>query len=773
MESARESSQPLTVDLFRADLAEVWPTDHPDSDINSKSPVAAIDDDYLDLERIQTPGPWTSESKKDILADMLAGVLDPTPKRRKELNHGVGACSVSSEAPEAAGAQDVSPHEQSDRSENAQLTEDVAQPTTSHGTRIHKRPSPRTVPKSPEHETTAPPVASGALTTVQRPEPAHEAAARPTAATRVAKRQVVMLGKPSKATSQTSSRIKSNVRKEECDLYSLSSSSDVEAASQAKRRKKQAAAPRASHNASRNILITADRAVVPSNSERRTKKPAGRRVRKPRQVGIAHQEWPEKVSHDGQDHDVEGRASLSGETRLENQTITAAGNFNDETETNLYAPIIPTQSRLMECGVIPAPVPSPTSPTQHEPLQPAVSNQADATVLSSDSSEKRRTEYDPASTSPLIVEPNHGHAAPHNKPDVTMLIKPTVPPALVWPVRGIGGLDQMTLDLSPPSFQPKSLARVPKEEEMKPSRRTAKCIFAPDEPSTSCTNSPSTDASPSPQRDPAKPEDIWRQAVADDSPPEVLHRIVTLLHRSMKPREEVVLDIVNDYRVNAQRLLDNLRVRHCQEKSDTLASIRTASGAAMSIFSDAVSDMQLLSNKLQGMDVTNPAGAIQRPSLSQKLDEVARLCQAKLSSHVVNGTSPALESIRVESASEPGTVNESANNLADTYRVRLSAAVRRPGDQAAEAFDKLSGEADEFIRRCLQGESNKARPEDEKRVTARKSPDEALETFLDSLISTLQGNGAEGECSENRVVDVNTELPFFKSPTMMDSSLSD
>jgi hypothetical protein len=60
------------------------------------------------------------------------------------------------------------------------------------------------------------------------------------------------------------------------------------------------------------------------------------------------------------------------------------------------------------------------------------------------------------------------------------------------------------------------------------------------------------------------PEDVWKQAVEDDSPPAVLHRIVNvstafrvlddsdgrliclskLLHRSLKPREEIAREIV-------------------------------------------------------------------------------------------------------------------------------------------------------------------------------------------------------------------------------------
>ncbi|SPQ18515.1 71aec620-286c-486d-9373-900577735acb [Thermothielavioides terrestris] len=70
--------------------------------------------------------------------------------------------------------------------------------------------------------------------------------------------------------------------------------------------------------------------------------------------------------------------------------------------------------------------------------------------------------------------------------------------------------------------------------------------------------SPAPELLPGANNGASDPEEVWKQAVEDDTPPAVLHRIITLLHRSLKPREEVVRDIAVEYQENALRLLDNL-----------------------------------------------------------------------------------------------------------------------------------------------------------------------------------------------------------------------
>src|SRR5689334_20623422 len=85
-----------------------------------------------------------------------------------------------------------------------------------------------------------------------------------------------------------------------------------------------------------------------------------------------------------------------------------------------------------------------------------------------------------------------------------------------------------------------------------------------------------------------------------------------LLHRSLKPREEVVREIAVDYQENALRLLDNLSARHNHEKKKTMAALRKATREALSLFAGAGQDMAILISQLRDMDVTHTADMLTR-----------------------------------------------------------------------------------------------------------------------------------------------------------------
>lgn len=235
----------------------------------------------------------------------------------------------------------------------------------------------------------------------------------------------------------------------------------------------------------------------------------------------------------------------------------------------------------------------------------------------------------------------------------------------------------------------------------------------------------------------------------------------------MKPREEVVRDIARDYEENALRLLENMSARHSEEQSASLIAIRKATGDAVSIFSDSVDDMRILINRLRDMDVTNSVDT-RRQALSQKLEAVARLCQSRLNS---NATGPDL--IADDSVSEPEMANEKFDSLADSYRLKLSTAVRRSDDQVDETFGSLNSEVEEFIKRCLQGKGERIpQPAIQKKDAAKKSADEALEAFLDSMIGTLQEVPNEnGTDKIGRSNDKNMNGAVNKDTVMVDLDL--
>ena len=220
-----------------------------------------------------------------------------------------------------------------------------------------------------------------------------------------------------------------------------------------------------------------------------------------------------------------------------------------------------------------------------------------------------------------------------------------------------------------------------------------------------------------------------------------------LLHRSLKPREEVVRDIADDYRANALTLLNNLITRHGQEKTETSTAVRKASRAAFAIFSGAGQDMAILINKLRDMDVTHTADVIKRPVLTEKLDSVIRLCQSRLSSCIQER--PIEDD--VENGPEPG---DSFDILAEAYRLKLVEASRQSAGQSPGASGKVELRVDEFMRQCLGGKPKRtlSLAAKEPHKPARNA-DEALEVLLDGIIDKFQesrdGGNLEQAGSEN------------------------
>lgn len=89
MEYTRHSSQPATVDLVRADLAEIWTVDEPEFESPKRQPSISGLSDMLDLEFIPTPGFRPSKTpRKDPLPDLLGDVLELSPTRKRGRDDG-------------------------------------------------------------------------------------------------------------------------------------------------------------------------------------------------------------------------------------------------------------------------------------------------------------------------------------------------------------------------------------------------------------------------------------------------------------------------------------------------------------------------------------------------------------------------------------------------------------------------------------------------------------------------------------------------------------
>ncbi|KAK4249503.1 hypothetical protein C7999DRAFT_12718, partial [Corynascus novoguineensis] len=390
---------------------------------------------------------------------------------------------------------------------------------------------------------------------------------------------------------------------------------------------------------------------------------------------------------------------------------------------------------------------------------PRFSGACDAIIVSSESPKTRDAAA--GSTSPLFVEHSHEDM-------IATVVSDSPLSADTWS-SGNQGLPTMDcMEHSHPSFtsqtpaQTRALGRAGEvsqrhTEHFFPSH--IKDAFLSDEqPAAPKLSLPPETKPCSPKH--LIPENIWRREVEDDSPPAILHRIVTLLHRSLKPREEVVRDIAVDYRENATRLLDNLGARHNQERAEATSTLRKAFRAAFSIYSSAAQEMVGFVNSLRDMDVNQRAEPTRRPALADKLDAVVRLCQTKLNDYTQNvpaGNDGASDS------------NDNLNSFAKIYRHRLTESIGKHQDTVLETSDKISLQIIEFIQQCLVT----GKPKEGGCIEARKpsrsarDADEALEVLLDRIIGTLQETNDDAVFSqavcESRIAvnSENSDLEFL------------
>lgn len=91
MESSRHSPQPATIDLVRADLAELWTIDFPKSPSRASpriSTPASGASDFIDLDLVEIPTVNALGAKKSRQSDMHLKVLSPTKCGEPKVSHG-------------------------------------------------------------------------------------------------------------------------------------------------------------------------------------------------------------------------------------------------------------------------------------------------------------------------------------------------------------------------------------------------------------------------------------------------------------------------------------------------------------------------------------------------------------------------------------------------------------------------------------------------------------------------------------------------------------
>lgn len=512
MQPPRQSSQPATVDLVRADLAEMWTIDHHESN-SQRTAAPFFDASDLDLEPVQTPRFRPSKStKRDTLTDMLAGVLDPTPKRTKETDSRHRANHTDNGSSKASDEDDLSEPNPIGRDQAKQQTVAVASP-------VHF-----TVPKP--HR--------------QRKSNIKTAASSAASKDRAKRLQQT---RPSPIVNPASTRTKTNGRKRDDDLFELSDSTDIEPeVVKPKPRKRQAkgVAPGESRVALQSNLLIVDSEAGRANRSRKSprlpKKPTGLPILGELEVEIQQEDYEPSV-------DVGRKSELQvGPTRHRKNTSSMNKSASDEKWQMDSPALLPQFASIpKEIALSDPPKPSPTLPKETETARLMPPETEDIIMLSSESGKAGGNA--PGSTSPLFLEQDLGYMVTSDGSDAPATIDPGFRTNPGWPIRGTTELELAPRPsfTSPPSFQPHSLpgpVRILQKHNMMHLLPSGRSGFILGEQPDQVSPSPMHREALSSDNDKLTPENMWKQAVEDDSPPAVLHRVVSV---STVPQHQMVL----------------------------------------------------------------------------------------------------------------------------------------------------------------------------------------------------------------------------------------
>ncbi|KAK3904520.1 hypothetical protein C8A05DRAFT_13617 [Staphylotrichum tortipilum] len=714
----RHSSQPATADLVRADLGEIFSNDWEAESLRRAPSVSAVSD-MLDLEPASTPAPRPSKAaRNDPLPGLLASILESDISSDELAPEPPSPCNVE-RTPSPSG-----------RRPNL-----AKQPRANVNKRTRTKPQPKTADSPRESPASSPrrqspPTGSAGASSTSRHHPT-----KPSAQTK----------KRKQTAKQAPSQPKGRTRKHDKDMYELSDATDTETESPPKKRRakqpssKEPRPPPARKSQLANEGATqVDSAVTQAKRKpaRVPKKPAGRGS-VPQETKVAAKSTSPATSESSDQVDESDIPPV----QEQQDTTTAIAEPNSK-KRSPPEPVLEADHRDVVSP--PPPKPLPVASREPEPALPVVPKAQHVIILSSESDEDP---FPPAgSTSPLFMAREEPLIS-SGSPEAAVMVNSGISPSRGWQPR----LPTRNTRIGPAaSFRSRTL---PKHSAMPGLHGITHTFpagirdaFLSDEQPAANPPSPSPEVEAHPDEEGLCAGDMWEEAVDGGSLPAVLHKIITRLHRSMKPREEVVREIVAEYHENALRLLDNLRVRHDHEKTSTLVGLQKASRAASSIFALAGQDLADLINSLQEMDVARTADALTRPILALKLESVAQLCQTRLEDYTIGKPGGDL-------GTEP---QDSLDGLAQTYQTKLFAAV---GRNTAEGPNDVDAQVDDFITGCLSEEITEIRHTEVKKpvksVKPARNADDALEVLLDGIMHTLQkttGTSAQSDLG-NDVVD--------------------
>lgn len=752
MEYTRYSSQPATVDLVRADLAETWTIDGFEAESPKRSPSISRVSDMLDLEYISIPSSPTSKApKRDPLPEILGDFLELSPvrgRRRSESQERRNTYELLAKANGKTSAEPLTRSPDKPVRANRQpnpVAEIGATKSTNSPRDTQPQHSKTNKRKNPTQSTTA----------AKSPVKTSGSKSRKAATSSTAKKGPAKSSKQANVNSRSlPARARAKKRADD-DLFELSDVTDPESESRPKKRQAKQPSPKGRQSLPRRKARIAEKqgsspviqnnqpTPVPKKPTRhdalqngKTKTGQAKTDNSPHGEQV---EVPNTPDYPGDEiKPMMTRSAPSERPREDNPGFTFQGRDSlrkiPSPEPQKYLPSVGESASL------------PRAPMKHQ----------DVITLSSESADLPAAE----SNSPMLIEQAQESAIAEDGSDTAIMINTGPNSDQHSPKQP--SVDHGHLSSTPPaSFQLHPSGQNHQSIENSLPARIQEAFFSDGQ--LAAPSSPPAPALQPNAEECSRPQDVWKQMVEDDSPPAILRRIVTvsavllflddikqlimpqLLHRSLKPREEVIRDIADDYRANALTLLNNLTTRHDQEKTETSTALRKASSATFTIFSGAGQDMAILINKLRDMDVTHTADIIKRPVLTEKLDSVVRLCQSRLSSCIQEGP------IEDDVVNEPG---DSPNVLAETYRLKLIEAARQSASQSPETSGKVDLRVDEFMRQCLDGKPKRipSLTIKEPHKPARNA-DEALEVLLDGIIDRFQesrdGGNLERAVSED------------------------
>ncbi|KAK3362318.1 hypothetical protein B0T25DRAFT_575085 [Lasiosphaeria hispida] len=242
-----------------------------------------------------------------------------------------------------------------------------------------------------------------------------------------------------------------------------------------------------------------------------------------------------------------------------------------------------------------------------------------------------------------------------------------------------------------------------------------------------------------------RPENIWKRATADDSPPAILHKIVSILHRSLKSKEDAIGDIVREYEENASQLLQNMNMRHMAEKSETEKTHRKASHMILDAFTGAGEALTDIIDGLQAINVEDTLAAVKHSGFLRKLDTLCRLYDSS--------NEQSLGIHEEEPVGESESASSQHEELVEEFQTKLLE-MAKSSDETEEAsgvpeddaLQQIYAEADKLLNGPIRGASRNQSSE------LTKDPEPAtntiydvMEGLFDTMINSMQNPAARGD----------------------------